>query len=120
MLYEKEKEKRGFLEMMKEGPVMAPCVYDCVSALYVQKTGFKAMCLSGGELAGSLCGFPDIGLVNQEDVYVKGLGKGKPDGVGEGSLIEFAGEFAALRPDDDPAHRHRPLPFTVSSSRRVP
>ena len=68
MLYEKETVKRGFLEMMKEGPVMAPCVYDCVSAAYVQKAGFKAMCLSGGELAASRCGFPDIGLVNQEEL----------------------------------------------------
>ena len=47
---------------------MAPCVYDCVSARYVEKTGFKAMCLSGGELAASLCGFPDIGLVTLDEL----------------------------------------------------
>lgn len=68
MLYEKQKEKKGFLELMKEGPVMAPCVYDCVSARYVEKAGFKAMCLSGGELAASLCGFPDIGLVTLDEL----------------------------------------------------
>ncbi len=68
MLYEKKKEKKGFLELMKEGPLLAPCVYDCVSARYVEKTGFKAMCLSGGELAASLCGFPDIGLVTLDEL----------------------------------------------------
>lgn len=68
MLYEKQKEKKGFLELMKEGPVMAPCVYDCVSARCVEKAGFKAMCLSGGELAASLCGFPDIGLVTLDEL----------------------------------------------------
>ena len=63
MLYENNQTKKGFLELMEEGPLMAPCVYDCVSARLVENAGFKAMCLSGGELAASLCGFPDIGLV---------------------------------------------------------
>ncbi len=60
--------KRGFLELMKEGPVMAPCVYDCVSARLVEDAGFPAMCLSGGELAASLVGVPDIGLVTLDEL----------------------------------------------------
>lgn len=68
MLYEMEREKSGFLELMKEGPLMAPCVYDCVSARLVEQAGFRAMCLSGGELAASLCGFPDIGLVTLDEL----------------------------------------------------
>ncbi len=68
MLYEEKTEKKGFLELMKEGPVMAPCVYDCVSARLVERAGFKAMCLSGGELAASLVGVPDIGLVTLDEL----------------------------------------------------
>lgn len=68
MLYDKDQSKKGFLELMGEGPVMAPCVYDCVSARLVEKAGFQAMCLSGGELAASLCGFPDIGLVTLDEL----------------------------------------------------
>lgn len=69
MLYDKtEYKKKGFLELMKEGPVMAPCVYDCISAKLAERAGFQALCLSGGELAASLCGLPDIGLVTQDEL----------------------------------------------------
>ena len=68
MLFEKPFEREGFLELMAKGPVMAPCVYDCLSARMVEKAGFPAMCLSGGELAASLCGFPDIGLVTMTEL----------------------------------------------------
>lgn len=68
MIYDRNQEKKGFLELMEAGPVMAPCVYDCVSARMVEKAGFKAMCLSGGELAASLCGVPDIGLVTLDEL----------------------------------------------------
>lgn len=68
MLFDRNTSKIGFLDLMKDGSVMAPCVYDCVSARLVEKAGFKAMCLSGGELAASLCGFPDIGLVTLSEL----------------------------------------------------
>ena len=68
MLYDEKQEKKGFLELMEKEPLMAPCVYDCVSARLVENAGFKAMCLSGGELAASLCGFPDIGLVTMSEL----------------------------------------------------
>ena len=67
MLFEPIKRKKGFLELMADGPVMAPCVYDCVSARMVERAGFKAMCLSGGELAVSH-GYPDLGLITQDEV----------------------------------------------------
>lgn len=66
--YEKQQQKKGFLELMAERPVVAPCVYDCVSAKILEETGFSAMCLSGGELAASMCGVPDIGLVTQDEL----------------------------------------------------
>ena len=68
MLYEQTREVKGFVELMKEGPLMAPCVYDCVSAKLAERSGFKALCLSGGELAASLCGVPDIGLVTLDEL----------------------------------------------------
>ena len=70
MLYDQVKDikKKGFIELMQEGPVMAPCVYDCVSAKIVENAGFKAMCLSGGETAASLVGVPDIGLVTLDEL----------------------------------------------------
>ena len=66
--YEKEHSKKGFLELMENGTVVAPCVYDCVSAKMVEQAGFPAMCLSGGELAASLVGVPDIGLVTLDEL----------------------------------------------------
>lgn len=68
MIYDKPHKKPSFLDMMKEETVVAPCVYDCVSAKIVEETGFSAMCLSGGNLAASLCGVPDIGLVTQDEL----------------------------------------------------
>ena len=51
-------------ELLEKGPVLAPCVYDGFSAKVVEQIGFQAMCLSGGNLAMSLLGVPDIGLVS--------------------------------------------------------
>lgn len=63
-------ESRGMKlrELMTEGPVLAPCVYDCLSARIVETEGFKAMCLSGGSLAAAMCGVPDIGLVTLSEL----------------------------------------------------
>lgn len=61
-------KKVGFPELLQKGPVVAPCVYDCLSAKIVEDAGFEAMCLSGGELAASYCGLPDIGLVTLDEL----------------------------------------------------
>ncbi len=68
MLYEQNPVKKGFGALLQDHPVIAPCVYDCVSASLVARLGFEAMCLSGGELAASLVGVPDIGLVTQDEL----------------------------------------------------
>lgn len=68
MIYDKDQNKPSFLDMMQKGPVVAPCVYDCLSARLVEELGFEAMCLSGGELAASLVGVPDLGLVTQDEL----------------------------------------------------
>ncbi len=63
------KNRKSLRELLEKGPVLAPCVYDCMSAKMVERAGFEAMCLSGGELAMSYCGLPDIGLVTFEELY---------------------------------------------------
>lgn len=57
-------EQTTLKQLLEKGPVLAPCVYDCLSARITERAGFQAMCLSGGELAASYCGLPDIGLVS--------------------------------------------------------
>ena len=60
--------KTTLRQLLEEGPVLASCVYDCLSAQITEQAGFKAMCLSGGELAASYCGLPDIGLVSLQEL----------------------------------------------------
>ena len=64
-----KKERVTLKQLLEQGPVLAPCVYDCFTALVLEKYGFKALCLSGGEAAASLVGVPDIGLCSFEEVY---------------------------------------------------
>ncbi|HAN42067.1 MAG TPA: hypothetical protein DCP98_01415 [Sphaerochaeta sp.] len=47
--------------------VLAPEIYDCISARCVEACGFKATILSSAELANSY-GLPDLGLLTQTDV----------------------------------------------------
>ena len=47
--------------------VLAPEIYDCISARCVEECGFKATILSSAELANSY-GLPDLGLLTQSDV----------------------------------------------------
>lgn len=63
-----ERNYKTLREVLTEGPVLSPCVYDCISAKIVEKTGFKAMCLSGSSVAASFCGLPDIGIVSLADL----------------------------------------------------
>ena len=63
-----KQERTTLKQLLEKGPVLAPCVYDCLSALAMEKMGFEAMCLSGGESAGSLVGVPDIGLCSFEEI----------------------------------------------------
>lgn len=61
-------KKTTLRELLEQGPVFAPCVYDCTSAKVDEMCGFKAMCLSGGEVSQSLVGMPDLGLVTQDEL----------------------------------------------------
>ena len=61
-------EQTTLKQLLEKGPVLAPCVYDCLSARITERAGFQAMCLSGGELAASYGGLPDIGLVSLQEL----------------------------------------------------
>ncbi len=60
--------KKTLRELMELGPVVAPTVYDCLSARMVERSGFQAMCLSGAEMAAAFLGVPDIGLVTSSEL----------------------------------------------------
>jgi len=73
VLFEKgermKKPKRVTLrELVAKEQVLAPCIWDCMSARAAEAIGFKAALLSGGAFAGSVCGMPDIGLITADDL----------------------------------------------------
>lgn len=56
-------------ELIQQGrTVVAPGVYDCVSAKIVEKLGFEVAFVSGYGLEASVLGNPDIGLASKTDV----------------------------------------------------
>jgi methylisocitrate lyase len=60
--------KATFREVMAQGQVFTPCVWDCYSAKAAEMAGFKAILLSGASLGFSMSGVPDLGLHNQEEL----------------------------------------------------
>lgn len=61
-------KKTTLKELLQKGQVFAPCIYDCLSAKAVELAGFSAMLLSGGALAYSMCGLPDLGLLTVDEL----------------------------------------------------
>lgn len=49
-------------------PLLAPGVYDALSAALAEQAGFEALYLSGAQIAYTLLGRPDIGLVSMTEV----------------------------------------------------
>ncbi|MBL8699435.1 MAG: isocitrate lyase/phosphoenolpyruvate mutase family protein [Alphaproteobacteria bacterium] len=52
----------------RPGIVVAPGIYDGLSAMLVEQAGFEAAYLSGASIAYTRFGFPDIGLVSVSEV----------------------------------------------------
>ncbi|WP_407935860.1 isocitrate lyase/phosphoenolpyruvate mutase family protein [Cupriavidus necator] len=48
--------------LRRREPVLAPGVYDALSALLAEQAGFEALYLSGGAVAYTLLGRSDVGL----------------------------------------------------------
>ena len=44
------------------GPILAPGVYDCISAKVAERAGFPAAFISGAAVTASVLGYPDVGL----------------------------------------------------------
>jgi methylisocitrate lyase len=62
-------EKRVSLkELVSKEQIFAPCIYDCFSADAAKDAGYKAALLSGGAVAGSLLGKPDMAFLNFEEL----------------------------------------------------
>lgn len=60
-----EKSKsRVMRDMMAEGIVVSPGIYDGISARLVEKMGFRAASLSGAGLSNSRLGQPDVGVMS--------------------------------------------------------
>lgn len=63
------KAKRTTLrELVAKESILAPCVYDCASALAAELCGFKAILLSGGEIEESGLGLPNLGIHTIDDL----------------------------------------------------
>lgn len=55
-------------DLMRKGAVPVPGIYDALTALLVEKTGFQAAYVSGAGLSVALHGQPDIGLLTLSEV----------------------------------------------------
>ena len=58
----------SLLDLCEHEQIFAPCVWDCRSVRAAELAGFKAALLSGGQVAESACGVPDIGLITADDL----------------------------------------------------
>lgn len=55
-------------KMLAKEQLFVPCVYDCLSAKAAEKAGFKALMLSGGALAYSVNGLPDMAFSTPDEL----------------------------------------------------
>jgi 2-methylisocitrate lyase-like PEP mutase family enzyme len=61
-------KKEKFRDLLLEGQLFAPCVYDCLSARAADLCGFKALMLSGGAVSYSMDGLPDMAFSTIDEV----------------------------------------------------
>lgn len=54
--------------LARDGPLVSPGVYDCVSAKIVQQAGFDCAFISGAAITASVLGYPDVGLESMREV----------------------------------------------------
>lgn len=60
---------RRFRELLaRPGPIVAPGVYDCISAKVVERAGFPAAFISGAAVTASFLGYPDVGLQTMPEI----------------------------------------------------
>jgi len=61
-------KKVKFRDLLSDGQIFAPCVYDCLSARAADLCGYKALMLSGGAVAYSMNGLPDMAFSTIDEV----------------------------------------------------
>jgi 2-methylisocitrate lyase-like PEP mutase family enzyme len=54
--------------LAQPGPIVAPGVYDCISAKVVQRADFPAGFVSGAAVTASVLGYPDVGLQTMPEI----------------------------------------------------
>jgi carboxyvinyl-carboxyphosphonate phosphorylmutase len=52
----------------REGIIVSPGVYDCLSAKLAEQAGFEMVGITGAGLAASILGYPDVGLTTMSEV----------------------------------------------------
>jgi len=57
-----------FRELLNQQQLFAPCVYDCMTARAAELCGYKALMLSGGAIAYSQDGLPDMAFATIDEV----------------------------------------------------
>ena len=57
-----------FRDLLSEGQLFAPCVYDCLSARAADLCGYKSLMLSGGAVSYSMNGLPDMAFTTIDEV----------------------------------------------------
>jgi methylisocitrate lyase len=60
----KSRAGKRLREHLARGPVIAPSVFDCMSARIAETAGFEALHLAGSAVEISLLGVPDLGLLS--------------------------------------------------------
>ena len=53
---------------LARGPVIAPSIYDCLTARLAELAGFEVLHLAGSGVEASLLGIPDLGLLSLTEV----------------------------------------------------
>lgn len=61
-------KKITFRELLNKGQLFAPCVYDCMTARAADLCGYKSMMLSGGAIAYSQDGLPDMAFATIDEI----------------------------------------------------
>lgn len=63
---------RRLRQLMKApGPILAPGIYDCISAKVVERAGFDAAFVSGAAVTASVLGYPDVGLQTMPEILAQ-------------------------------------------------
>lgn len=55
-------------QLLARGPLVAPSVYDCLTARLAEQAGFEALHLAGSGVEAALLGVPDLGLLSMTEL----------------------------------------------------